>query len=262
MEKDISIIIPAYNEEKYIETILKDIAMQDFELDRVEVVVVDNSSSDGTAIKVREFSSTTPQLEIKLLNEINPNVCSARNKGAANSSGKVLVFLDADNTISRSFLKEVYEKAFLQGFEAATIRMLTNECSLKGRALFFILEKIKLTIGRPFGKSFCSRKIFSAVNGYNESVTLGTNLDFLIRVKKQLSKNGKKMGHILKPIYTSLRRFEKCGYVSTLVRWFLAYAGFRKVSYSREYNKQSHYLKVNEGYYKKTIFSSNRIAVD
>lgn len=232
--KIISIIIPSYNEENHIAYLLRDLADQDFTMNLVEIIVVDNDSSDSTVYKVNKFINDNPELAIILVKEYNPGVSYARNKGAQYSTGEVLIFLDADNIVGRSFVKSIYQKFFVEKYQAGTICTLAFE-TLIGHIIFFILEKIKIIFKRPFGKSFCSKRIFEQVQGFNVVVGMaGTNLDFLLRVKKQLKKEHKKIGHIKTPIYASLRRFETDGYWAILFKWFLAYIGFKKIPYQRK----------------------------
>jgi len=67
--------------------------------------------------------------------------------------------------------------------------------------------------------------------GYNENITIGTNTDFLHRIKSQQKKEGKSICHIQKPVFTSLRRFEKVGYTKILLKWLCGYIGIRNINY-------------------------------
>ncbi len=232
--KKISVIIPAYNEEQHIAFLLQDLAQQDLNTDVFEVIVVDNASTDDTVAVVAECMQTMPRLSIVLVREDMPGVSAARNRGALHALGEVLVHLDADNTIDMGLLSEVYRKFYVEGYKAGTIRTLAKG-SYAGEVIFFILEKIKTIVGRPFGKSFCSKELHMSVKGFNTHIGMaGTNLDFLCRIKNELSKKGERLGHITVPVYASLRRFEVNGYASVLFKWFQAYIGFGRVSYERK----------------------------
>lgn len=227
----ISIIIPAYNEEKSLGTILACIEKQDCDLSQIEVVVVNNNSTDGTEALLKQYASQS-SLNIQALCESKPHVNAARNKGARCAQGDTFVFLDADNLIPSDFVTHIYS-ALRNGDEAGTFTTLACGDSLKGHALFLLMELIKISVGKPFGKSFCSKKVFNAIGGFDENISLGTNLDFLTRVKAHLKKKGKDLKHIPKPVYASLRTFEKEGYLSVIVLWLIAYCGFKQVPYGR-----------------------------
>lgn len=84
---EISVIIPAFNEEDYLPCLLESIKEQDF--DNFEVIVVDNNSSDNTAEIAKEF-------EVNVVEEKKQGPGYARNRGAIHASGDTLLFLDAD----------------------------------------------------------------------------------------------------------------------------------------------------------------------
>lgn len=90
-----SIVIPLYNCEKYIEQCLSSILKQKF-LD-YEIVVVDDGSIDNSNVLVEKFAEK--EQRIKLIRKENGGVASARNYGILNSSGKYLIFLDADDIL-------------------------------------------------------------------------------------------------------------------------------------------------------------------
>lgn len=94
----VSVIIPVYNEEKDIERCLKSLKNQSFK-DK-EVIVVDDGSFDNTQEVVERF----PVILLKQ-NHLGPGL--ARNLGAKKAHGEILVFLDADMTFDKDFLKNL-----------------------------------------------------------------------------------------------------------------------------------------------------------
>ena len=89
----VSIIMPAYNAEKYIAASIRTVIAQthsDWEL-----IVVDDGSTDNTAAVVREFVSSDRR--IKYIFQENGRLGKARNTGIANSSGPLIAFLDSDD---------------------------------------------------------------------------------------------------------------------------------------------------------------------
>lgn len=104
MEKEnkvrFSIIITAYNIEKYIEKSIESVIGQTFK--NCEVIVIDDCSSDGTLDKIRKFKN------IKVI-EHKENRClgGARNSGVKNAVGEYIIFLDGDDYLNNP---EVLEK--------------------------------------------------------------------------------------------------------------------------------------------------------
>src|SRR5437016_5136093 len=102
----ISIIVPAYNEEKLITSTLRSIAVAAEAFEEAgweaELIVCDNNSTDGTAELARAEGAN---VVFEPLNQIG----RARNCGAATASGDWLVFIDADSHPSRQLFADVRE---------------------------------------------------------------------------------------------------------------------------------------------------------
>ena len=91
----ISIIIPSYNEEKYIGRTLRSIRKQGYR--DIEVILADGNSSDHTRdIARHEYGN------IRIVVEKERNAPKAYNKAARIARGDVLLFIDADTSVSRS----------------------------------------------------------------------------------------------------------------------------------------------------------------
>src|ERR1700739_1391738 len=109
---DISVIIPNYNYEKYIQECISSVLDSDFSHSRFEIVFVDDASTDKSVSIVNKIKKTT-DIQIKLIkHRTNSGLAKARNTGIKNASGKYLFFLDSDNFINRNCLSKHY--AFLK----------------------------------------------------------------------------------------------------------------------------------------------------
>lgn len=95
----VSYIVPAYNADKYIGEALESCLAQDYR--PLEVVVVDDGSTDNTAAAVRQFGSEQEngRFRIVYLLQENAGPSAARNNGLLNSRGEAIGFLDADDLI-------------------------------------------------------------------------------------------------------------------------------------------------------------------
>jgi len=96
----ISVVIPAYNEEKYIGDCLNSLKNQDFD-GEYEIIVVDNNSTDNTRI-IAEKSG------VRVLFEPQRGVCAARQKGAKAAEGEIIVSTDADCVFAKNWLNNIY----------------------------------------------------------------------------------------------------------------------------------------------------------
>lgn len=95
MSKLVSIIIPLYNGENYIEDCLDSIISQSYK--EMEIIVVDDGSTDNSAKVVSVYKEK--ESKILFLQKENGGVSSARNMGIVNAHGEYLMFVDADDII-------------------------------------------------------------------------------------------------------------------------------------------------------------------
>lgn len=98
----ISIIIPTYNEASVISACIKSLSVQSYP--SFEIIIVDDGSTDQTIEIISNLRKTIPLI---LLNQSHKGAGSARNLGAKKATGEILVFVDADMTFDRRFLKKL-----------------------------------------------------------------------------------------------------------------------------------------------------------
>lgn len=98
MKELISIIIPAYNEEKVIENCITSLKSQTYS--PTETIIVDDGSTDKTA-------QIAQSLRVKVIHQNHLGPGPARNYGASIARGKILVFVDADMTFDKNFIKDL-----------------------------------------------------------------------------------------------------------------------------------------------------------
>lgn len=89
-ELSVSVVIPAYNAERFLAEAIDSVLSQAH--GSLEVIVVDDGSTDGTAGVARNYDS-----RLRLLQQPNRGIGSARNAGVDAASGELLAFLDADD---------------------------------------------------------------------------------------------------------------------------------------------------------------------
>jgi Glycosyltransferases involved in cell wall biogenesis len=89
----VSIIIPAYNAEQWIEEAVNSCLNQSYK--NIEVIVVNDGSTDGTLSVVQQISDS----RLKVFSQMNMGACVARNRGFDESQGEYVNFFDADDTM-------------------------------------------------------------------------------------------------------------------------------------------------------------------
>lgn len=211
----ISVIIPAFNESKYIHNVISGLRSQTFK--DFEVIVVDGKSKDNTRQIARRFA--------KVLIEPKPNIGAARNTGAKQAKGDIIFFTNADTKATKNLLK-IYADLFsdknivaasgpLTPLEKTTrfIRFGYNFASVR-------LAKFSFGIGQPAisGSNFAVRRsTFIKCGGFDESLFTYEDLDLTLRLKKF----GKIEYVDNAVVATSTRRIVKWG----VVRYILFNAG-------------------------------------
>ncbi len=102
----ISVIIPVYNSEKYINKCINSVLSQSFT--DFEIIAVDDGSTDSSLVKLNEISNTDARL--KVYSKVNGGVSSARNFGIERAEGEFITFVDSDDTLPKDALKILYDK--------------------------------------------------------------------------------------------------------------------------------------------------------
>ncbi|QNL21266.1 glycosyltransferase family 2 protein [Hyphobacterium sp. CCMP332] len=202
-----SIIIPAYNESKYLESTLKNLTkvFSDIELKQSdwEVIVCDNNSTDNTRAIAEDNGA-------KVVFEPDNQISKARNKGAEVAEGDWLIFVDADSYPNKGLIKELLlvidsNKYIGCGTTIEVIDgTLFNKLRLERMNPFYRLFKLS---GGAF--ILCKKDAFIEINGFSSNLYAYEEIDFVIRLKKYGKKKNKKFSVLSTyPVLTSGRKGE------------------------------------------------------
>jgi glycosyltransferase involved in cell wall biosynthesis len=107
MKYKVSVIVPAYNADEFIDQCLNSLLTQT--LKELEIVVIDDASTDQTLLKINEYSHYDNVRIISLKENSGQGI--ARNEGIAAASGEFIGFLDSDDWASPSMFEELYDFA-------------------------------------------------------------------------------------------------------------------------------------------------------
>ncbi len=167
----ISIIVPVYNEEKYLANTLERIKAQKFK--DYELIVVCNGCTDKSFNIAKKYADKTFSLK-------EGNVSKAKNFGVENAKYDKLIFLDADVLIGAELLDAV-DNLLDEGAFFGTAKG-------KGKGIrnnLYLNFKNFINRFRPWshGFVFCDKKSFFEINGFDESLTRGELRDFFSRAK-------------------------------------------------------------------------------
>ncbi len=111
MQKKISIIIPVYNGVSVIDRCMKSVLNQTIGLEQMEILLVDDCSTDDTFTLLKKYEQTYPDIVKVLQTPKNLRVGGARNLGIQNATGTYLGFVDADDWIEPFMYEHMIEKA-------------------------------------------------------------------------------------------------------------------------------------------------------
>ena len=104
----VSVIVPVYNVEKYLEKCLESLIMQT--LSDIEIITVDDGSTDDSKKIIKKFTEKYPE-KLKYYYKENGGLSSARNFGIPHAHGEYIAFLDSDDYIEPTMYEEMYNVA-------------------------------------------------------------------------------------------------------------------------------------------------------
>ena len=119
----VSVIIPAYNTEAYMANCLKSLLEQT--LTEIEVIVVDDGSTDDTLQVLREYEERYPAV-LRVFHKENGGQASARNLGLKHAQGEYLAFVDSDDWVAPEMYEMMYEKAKKENADVVICNMVEH----------------------------------------------------------------------------------------------------------------------------------------
>lgn len=105
MKPKISIVLPVFQVEKYIENTVKSICFQTFK--DFEVILVNDGTRDNS-VSIAERILRKNKVQYTIINQLNKGVSRARNVGITNSKGEWIICIDSDDIINKFFLEKLY----------------------------------------------------------------------------------------------------------------------------------------------------------
>jgi|GEM_PF-1149221 len=106
---DISIIIPNHNYAQYLEQCLQSVLDSDFDHNRMELIIVDDASTDDSVTIIEEMITNSP-VEIRFLrSEVNIGMARSRNRGIVNARGEFVYLLDSDDYLHKGCLRRHFD---------------------------------------------------------------------------------------------------------------------------------------------------------
>jgi len=204
-----TLVVPAYNEEACLPALLDsvDAARERYHggPDAVQVVVVDNASTDATAEIARRRGCEVVRASKRVIG-------AARNAGARAARGEILAFIDADSRIHPETFNAV-ERAMDSGrFVGGATGVRLERMSLGIAATMAAMLPLVWLTGMDTGVVFCRRRDFETVGGYTEERLFAEDVKFLLDLRKLGREGGRKLTRVRSAkAIASTRKFDKYG---------------------------------------------------
>jgi len=207
----ISIVVPAFNEEKLLPASLRSIvtASEAFHERgwQTELIVCDNNSTDRTA---QMAAAEGARVVFEPINQI----ARARNCGAAAASGDWLLFIDADSQPPRELFSDVVDAISSDKYIAggATVKL---DAWFPGMWFFMTLWNVTSRVKKWCAGSFifCDAEAFRAIGGFSNDLFVSEELDLSQRLNAYGKTKGKRMTILHRhPLITSARKMKLYGH--------------------------------------------------
>jgi glycosyltransferase involved in cell wall biosynthesis len=214
----ISVVIPAFNEEKYLPYCLKALNRVKYPKNKYEIVVVDNNSTDNTALISKSAGA-------RVVHEKKQGHVFALNAGMKKAKGKIIATTDADTLVGRDWLN-IIEDVFTDPDVVAVTgsayyRSTSKTKRYLGKISYYIYLKLHFTLGKPSlsGLNLAVLKTaFKEINGLDTRYQIFGDIELGLRMKKI----GKVVFCNKLSVATSPRRW-KMGSIEDYYKYFNSY---------------------------------------
>ncbi len=194
MNKTVSIIIPVYDVENYISKCIESVISQSYK--DLEIILVDDGSTDDSNNICQRYAKEDDR--IKVIQQDNSGVSSARNKGLACAKGDYVMFVDGDDAIDAKMIELMMEEMPSDDKTATLVACESTKCQDNlgqkygnGKSIYFNREEaikdclyMKNTSNAPWAKLIPS-KIAKSIK-FNPKITIAEDLDYIYRVMQKI----------------------------------------------------------------------------
>lgn len=176
MSETLSVIIPAYQAEKYIAQAVDSVRRQNW-AGELEIIVIDDGSADRTA----EVAQT---LDVQILRKAQGGAASARNAGLRTATGSLILLLDADDILTDSALSRMYEA--LTGSDAAAVFAMAED--FISPELTDVQKAALKPRPAPYGGvlpgcSLIRRQVFETVGLFDDTMKSGETVAWQLKLR-------------------------------------------------------------------------------
>lgn len=206
----ISVVIPCYNEEKFVGGLLKDLSHQTIAPN--EVIVADCGSTDKTAEVAKSFASKLP---IKIAKSKYQSPGATRNVGAKKAQSEYLLFIDADIRIPKDLIEKITTSLDNTPVDFLTPRYKSDGQHIVDSGLMWHINNLMLINFRLLkrlwaigGVMVVKRTMHDKIGGFSQKLKVGDDIDY----SRKLRKHGASFIYLNNvQVFHSSRRFQGYG---------------------------------------------------
>lgn len=197
----VSVVIPCYNEERFIGKALESLTGQ-YDAARYEIIVVDGMSEDGTREAVTAFAAAHPEINVRVFDNPQRSIPAALNIGIRHARGEVIARMDAHSAPAENYVRRCVE-LLREGSGAAVAGM---SLSIRPGAETRTARAVALAVAHPFGIGDAKyrtvqggasaqvvdtvpfgsfrKSTWEEVGGFNEELLTNEDYEFYYRIRQ------------------------------------------------------------------------------
>lgn len=157
----VSLIVPVYNVEKYLEKCVQSIVRQSH--DNIEIILIDDGSTDSSGVMCDYFANLDQR--VKVLHKKNGGLSSARNMGIKYSTGSYIAFVDSDDYISPNFVECSLELCKKHNAQISILKMLSVQEDYNSYDINKVESSILMSSEDAIKESLLQKKFSCSASG-------------------------------------------------------------------------------------------------
>lgn len=199
-ECDVSVVIPCFNEEKFIGEVLRNLLRQGA-CAQFEIIVVDGMSTDGTRAEVERFARENRDVRVRLVDNPERHIPAALNRGIEAARGSVIARMDAHAVPSENYLR-----ACLEQLQREDVTIVGAPCRIRAASDTSVARANAAAVSNPFGIGDAKyrtsgadaasrfvdtvpfgvfkKELWQTLGGFDESLLTNEDYDFNYRARR------------------------------------------------------------------------------
>ena len=177
MNPKVSVIVPIYNVEKYLERCLKSLVNQS--LQEIEIILIDDGSTDNSPLICDQYAKQDGR--IKVVHKQNQGLGMARNTGLELASGEYVVFIDSDDFIEKNAYQEMYDMIKSENAEMLITNYYEYITNTGEKKEMKTVRNVRIVEGEEIKKVACQMVGFSPLEKNEDDIGMSVWKNMYLR---------------------------------------------------------------------------------